>query len=122
LSPGDTLGHATDLLLAGTQQVFPVIIDGRHAGVLTRDALLKGLSQQGREGRIAEAPLRELGRVDAGAPLVPALARLREGGEPCLQVVEQDEPVGLLTLENIGEYLMVRAALGGPPSGIHSSA
>jgi Zn-dependent protease len=122
LSPGDTLGHAADLLLAGTQQVFPVIIDGRHAGVLTRDALLTGLSQHGREGRVAEAPLRELGRVTAGAPLVPALARLREGGEPCLQVVEQDEPIGLLTLENIGEYLMVRTALGRPSSGIHPSA
>ena len=66
LSPGDTLGHATDLLLAGTQQVFPVIIDGRHAGVLTRDALMKGLSQHGREGSDRRGPSRELGASRSG--------------------------------------------------------
>jgi hypothetical protein len=41
------------------------------------------------------------------------VARLRAGEGPCLQVVERDRPVGLLTLENIGEFLMVRTALAG---------
>jgi Zn-dependent protease/CBS domain-containing protein len=111
LAPRDTLGHAAELLLAGTQQTFPVESDGQLVGVLTREALLSGLAQGGRETRVADVPLRALGRVEAGAPLVPAVARLREAGEPCLQVVDGGRPVGLLTLENIGEYLMVRAAL-----------
>lgn len=111
LSPTDTLGQAADLLLAGTQQDFPVLDDGRPLGVLTRAALLAGLAQGGRDARVGEVPLAELGQVDAGAPLVPAVARLREQGEPCLQVVDHGRPVGLLTLENIGEYLMVRTAL-----------
>ena len=55
--------------------------------------------------------------VEAGSLLVPAVARLREQGLPCLQVVDRGQPIGLLTLENIGEFLMIRAALGsGLPS------
>jgi Zn-dependent protease/CBS domain-containing protein len=112
LSLSDTLGHAAELLLAGSQQDFPVVDDGHLEAVLTRDALLEGLARIGRDGHVGEAPLRTLGRVEAGDFLVPAVARLREGGEPCLQVIESGQPVGLLTLENIGEFLMVRSALG----------
>lgn len=111
LTPADTLGHATDLLLAGTQQDFPVMVDGSPRGVLTRSALLTGLAHGGREARVGDAPLVELGQVESGSPLNAAVTQLRESGMPCLQVVEHGEPVGLLTMENIAEYLMVRTAL-----------
>lgn len=117
LQPTDTLAQATDRLLAGDQQDFPVVSDGRLAGVLTRAELLEALARLGREGRVEQAALKELGSVPAGSPLVPALARLREGGAPCLQVVDQGRAVGLLTLENIGEFLMVRTALAAARSG-----
>jgi Zn-dependent protease len=117
LLPADTLRHAADLLLAGSQHDFPVVTnDGRAAGLLTRADLLKGLAQAGRDAPVANFARTGLGTVDASAPLVPAVARLREGEGPCLQVVEQGQPVGLLTLENIGEYLMVRTALAGTAS------
>lgn len=111
LSPSDTLGQAADLLLAGSQQDFPVLDGGNAVGVLTRGALLEGLSRLGREGKVSDAALSELGYVNIDDPLVPALARLRERGAACLEVLERARPVGLLTLENIGEYLMIRAAL-----------
>lgn len=120
LKPTDTLGHAAELLLAGSQQDFPVAGDHHSGGVLTRDALLDGLARLGRHGVVGDAPLRTLGQVDVGESLAPSVARLRERQEPCLQVIERGQPVGLLTLENIGEYLMVRTALsetthGDPP-------
>ncbi len=111
LAPSDTLGHAADLLLAGTQQDFPVLGEGRADGVLTRDALFAGLAQGGRDALVGAAPLRELGRVEVNEPLAPAVRRLREEGEPCLEVVDGGRPVGLLTMENIGEFLMVQTAL-----------
>jgi Zn-dependent protease/CBS domain-containing protein len=114
LSPDDSLGHAADLLLAGSQHDFPVVRDHIYAGVLTRPELLAGLSQGGRDARVAAFTKTGLDAVDASSLLVPALARLREGGLPCLRVVDADRTVGLLTLENVGEFLMVRAALGGP--------
>jgi CBS domain-containing protein len=111
LSPSDTLGRAVELLLSGSQQDFPVMADGRPLGVLTRAGLLQGLAELGRDGLVADAPLAQVETVEAHAPLVPAVAKLRENGLPCLQVVENGQVVGLLTLENIGELLMVRTAL-----------
>lgn len=112
LTPGDTLGRAADLLLAGSQQDFPVVIDGQLDGVLTRQALLAGLSQGGRDSLVGDAALVPLGQTEIDAPLIQAVTYLREIGGPCLQVVDRGSPVGLLTLENVGEFLMIRAALG----------
>jgi Zn-dependent protease len=117
LAPSDTLGHATDLLLAGTQQDFPVLADGRFVGLLTRADLMSGLAHAGRGAHVADFAKTEIGAVEADAPLAPAMARLREGEGPCLQVVDRGRTVGLLTLENIGEFLMVRTALAASDAG-----
>jgi Zn-dependent protease/CBS domain-containing protein len=119
LRPDDTLRHAASLLLAGSQQDFPVLFEGVPTGVLTRAGLVSGLAASGPELPVAQASLAELRRVELGSSLVEALSALRESGSPCLLVVERDRPVGLLTGENVQEYLMVRAALdarGGTPS------
>jgi Zn-dependent protease/CBS domain-containing protein len=111
LSPRDTLAHAAELLLAGTQQDFPVLEGETAVGVLTRAGLMRGLAHGGREAAVGEYATPEVGHVEVDSMLVPAVALLREGGIPCLQVLNGGQTVGLLTLENIGEYLMVRAAL-----------
>jgi Zn-dependent protease/predicted transcriptional regulator len=116
LAPSDTLGHAAEMLLSGTQHDFPVMADHKLAGVLTRSDLMAGLAAGGRDARVADFVKSDLPAVEADSPLVPAVTRLREGGLPCLQVVEDGQMVGLLTLENVGEYLMVRAALGKEPA------
>jgi Zn-dependent protease/CBS domain-containing protein len=118
LAPYDTLGHAAEVLLAGAQHDFPVVTaDGQTAGLLTRSDLMAGLSRGGPDARVADFARTAVGTVEANAPLGPAVARLRAGEGPCLQVVEHARPVGLLTLENIGEYLMVRTALAGQADG-----
>jgi Zn-dependent protease len=111
LAPSDTLGHAADLLLAGNQQDFPVVGGGRPDRVLTRDALFAGLAHGGRDALVGDASLRGLDRVEVSEPLATVVARLRDGSEPCLEVIDGGKPVGLLTLENVGEFLMVRTAL-----------
>ena len=111
LNPSSTLGQAAELLLASTQQDFPVMGEGQPDRLLTRSALMAALASAGREGLVGAATLQPLGHVEANEPLAPALLRLREDRETCLEVVENGRPIGLLTTENIGELLMVRAAL-----------
>ena len=65
--------------------------------------------------RLPAMPRPEIAGVDADSPLAGAVSRLREGNGPCLQVLEHGQTVGLLTLENVGEFLMVRAALAEQP-------
>ncbi len=111
LNPSSTLGQAAELLLAGAQQDFPVMGEAQPDRLLTRAALMAALAAGGRDATVATASLRPLGHVAADDPLGPALIRLRDEGEGCLEVVENGRPIGLLTAENIGELLMVRAAL-----------
>jgi Zn-dependent protease len=115
LMPMDSLGHAADLLLAGTQHDFPIVSVADHSfqGLLTRSDLMTGLARGGRDALAGDYAKIGIPSVEASSPLVAAIARLREGQGPCLQVVDQGETVGLLTLENVGEFLMVREALGG---------
>jgi len=115
LMPFDSLGHAADLLLAGTQQDFPIVSTTDHSfqGLLTRSDLKTGLARAGRDALAGDHAKTGISSVEASSPLVAAVARLRAGQGPCLQVVDQGATVGLLTLENVGEFLMVREALAG---------
>lgn len=112
LNADDDLGTAVDLLLAGTQHAFPIIADDGTMRVLTRSDLMTGLSRSGRDGLALDFAGGAIPSVEADGPLVSAMSRLREAGTSCLSVVENGEIVGLLTLENIGELLMIREALG----------
>lgn len=117
LSPDNTLGQAANLLLAGSQTDFPVLNDGQALGVLTRVGLMAGLAEGGRDALVADHLASDLASVEAGSPLLPAMAKLRDEGIPCLQVLDDGHPVGLLTSENIGEFLMVRSALANAARG-----
>jgi len=118
--PTDTLGHAADLLLAGTQHDFPIVSAQNHGflGLLTRSNLISGLAKAGREAPVADHARTEIPSVEASSPLSAAISQLRQDRETrCFQVVDQGETVGLLTLENAGEFLMIRAALAGTGTG-----
>jgi predicted transcriptional regulator len=107
-----TLGEAADQLLAGSQQDFPIMEQGVVVAVLTRAVLIQGLAEFGRDARMRDVTTLEVRSVDADMPLVSAIVLLREHGMPCLQVLQNGKPVGLLTAENVTEYLMVKSALG----------
>jgi Zn-dependent protease len=107
-----TLAHAVELLLATEQREFPVVDNlGRTEGILTRDNLIKGLSQRGPGSTVAEA-------MTSGAPAVSptlafdqALDRLRSSGLPAIPVIDAGGAlVGLLTLDNVTDLLLVRRA------------
>ena len=109
-----TLNQAADLLLSGEQREFPVVDNlGRTEGILTRDNLIRGLAQRGADSTVGES-------MTAGVPVVSptlsfqeALDRLRSSRLPALPVVDPTGAlVGLLTLDNISDLLMVRRARG----------
>jgi CBS domain-containing protein len=109
LSPENTLGDAVDLLLSGSQQDFPVVANGRVLGMLTRSDLVKALSQHGRAARVADS-MRECPVAQASEMLEAVLGRLQGGDCHTIPVLERGELVGLVTLDNVGEFLMIHAA------------
>jgi Zn-dependent protease len=107
-----TLGQAVDLLLSGEQREFPVVDNyGRTEGILTRDNLIRGLSQKGAASTVAEAMTGSVPTVTPTLGFQEALDRLRASRLPALPVVDASGSlVGLLTLDNITDLLLVRRA------------
>jgi len=110
LAPASTLGDAADLVLAGSQQDFPVVADGRITGMLTRSDLLAALAKGGRDATVGEHMKRECATADVSEMLEAVLARLQ--GRDChsMPVTERGALIGLVTMDNVGEFLMIQAA------------
>src|SRR5919107_5036899 len=109
-----TLAQAVDLLLSGEQREFPLLDNmGRTEGILTRDNLIRGLSQRGADSSVAEAMTADVPTVAPSLGFEEALERLRSSRLPALPVVDAAGAlVGLLTQDNITDYLLVRRASG----------
>jgi Zn-dependent protease/CBS domain-containing protein len=107
-----TLADAVDLLLAGEQREFPVVDNyGRTEGMLTRDNLIHGLRERGPQSTVGQAMTTAAPSVSPTLGFTEALERLRASGLPAIPVIDAAGTlVGLLTMENISELLLVRRA------------
>jgi len=111
LQPNDTLAVAINHVLAGWQQDFPVVFGDHVLGVLTREDLLRALAQGGTDAHVRDAMKRAVVAADSHDMLEKALGTLRDCKCRSLPVVHDGRLVGLLTMENVGEFLMIQAAL-----------
>jgi Zn-dependent protease/CBS domain-containing protein len=111
LNPDDTLDTAVNHILAGWQQDFPVVWGERVMGILTREDLMKALAQGGTKAPVRDAMNREFETTDSHEMLEKALARLRDCRCRSLPVVHDGQLVGMLTTDNVGEFLMIQSAL-----------
>ncbi len=111
LTPETTLSQVIELILSGSQQDFPVVSNGQVVGVLTRGDLVKELHQRGQGALVADVMHRDFEMIDSYEMLEVALARLQKSNYRIVPVVRAGQLVGLLTAENVGEFLMIQAAL-----------
>lgn len=117
LAPADPLSRAVRLILDGFQQDFPVVESGRVRGMLTRPRLLKALAERGEQGVVGDVMDREFQEASPSESAEEVLARLKNCGCHSLPVVRGGELLGVLTMDNVGEYVMVQAALRGDKAG-----
>ncbi len=111
LNPRDNLGQLSRLVLAGTQQIFPVIDNGSVAGIVTRGDFMTAILQRGEYAQVSEIMRTGTPVLEVKETVDTALMRLQESGVPVIQVVQNGQMVGLVTLENISEYLMIHRAM-----------
>jgi CBS domain-containing protein len=104
-----------DLLMSGSQQDFPVISDERLIGLLTRAELLVALKRSGPATPVGEALGPDHQTAEPGEPLEDVLQRMREQKRTALPVVSDGRLVGMVTLENVSELLLVQQALKRTP-------
>lgn len=112
LAPGDPLEKAALFVLRGTQTEFPVVEEGKVAGVLTRSALVSAAARAGLGAPVAAAMSREFAVVAPADTLEHAFLAMQSSPVHAAVVVQDGALVGLLTGEEIGEYAALQGALG----------
>lgn len=109
------LSAAVHELIASGQQDFPIMRDGQLAGLLPRTLLLRGLAHGPGDAPIADVMVDASCSVDETEMLDAAFERMQQAPCPMLPVLRGTELVGLLTPENVSEWMMVQASLHARP-------
>jgi stage IV sporulation protein FB len=112
LSPLSRLSDAVQALARTTQHDFPVVDGaGRLRGVLTRDAMIRALTDHGPDVLVTEIMTSDIPVVQPRQSLEDAIRLLQEKGAAVVGVVDPvGRLVGLITPENIGGIMMMHAA------------
>jgi Zn-dependent protease/CBS domain-containing protein len=114
LAPTDSLAQAVDLLLTGAQQDFPVVEGQTVIGILNRADLLAALARRDRDSPVSDAMRRDFLVADASDMLDGVFQKLQTHECHTAPVLRRGHLVGLLTMENVGEFLSIQAALSTP--------
>lgn len=107
LGHGNTIRDAANLLLSTSQKHFPVVHGDRVVGLIDRNLLLKALASEGPETYVAGVMDRNFLSLDPGTDLAHVLPLMAHGSR-CALVMEDHKLLGLLTTDNLSEFLLLR--------------
>jgi Zn-dependent protease/CBS domain-containing protein len=107
LAPGDTVRHAADLLLSTSQQDFPVVHGGQVSGLLSRNLLVRAMASEGPDAYVAGVMDRDFLSLEPEMDLAEVLPLMAQAGM-CALVLDGEKLVGLLTTDNLSEFLLLR--------------
>jgi Zn-dependent protease/CBS domain-containing protein len=113
LKPDDSLADALEHFHHGNQQDFPVIGDRGVEGVLTRDRILASIHTKGVDIPVSEVMDRDFITVSPRTGLDEVYKRLMAGKKTAVAVVDGGRLEGIIGLDGISRYFMIKAALKG---------
>jgi CBS domain-containing protein len=112
LPPSMRLDQAIALLTRSDQRCFPVLDDAGHLlGIITRDDLLRGVTDSGLEAPVTAAmvPPEVTGTIPIEVPFLDAVAKLYDSKRDALPLLAPDGRfVGLITRDNVTDVLLVQ--------------
>jgi CBS domain-containing protein len=111
LEAGDKLSEAVRLTLHGAQRDFPVVDTGGVIGMVSGSGLLGALAAHGLDQPVTAAMRTEFPTAESSETLDTVFRRLQDTGAGAIPVVNNGLIVGLITMENVQEYLLIRATL-----------
>lgn len=110
IESGSSMDDAATLLLAVSEHDFPVVAGEEVIGVLSRTDIARGLATDGPSGYVAGHMNREFARVSPETPLENAFDMFADSDGAPVLVMDGDRLVGMLTSENLSEFIMLEHA------------
>jgi predicted transcriptional regulator len=110
LAPGDAPGRAVEMAVRHAQSDFPVLLEGRVIGLLTRGDMARWLSENGADRTAADVMHRTFETVDRSEPLEAVFSRLEQQPDSMLLATDHGRVVGLVGLPEITSLLRFRRA------------
>jgi len=105
MQPDEPLARAVEEAMAGYQHDFPVVEGPQVVGLVTRDALIAALYERGSETPLRDVMAEQFCTAAAEDSLADLYDRMNHDGCPAVVVVQDGQPVGLLTPERVVQYL-----------------
>lgn len=107
LAPGDHVSKVVDYILTSYQPDFAVVQGSELLGVVTRQDVLATLATEADDVYVAGIMKRDVLRVDASESLDEVRRRLAEGDARVAAVYGGDRFLGLVSLEDLAEALLM---------------
>jgi Zn-dependent protease len=119
-SPDDELAEAVKLVLDGSQQDFPVLEQRHVTGMLLRSDMIAALAKGSVYAHVRNVMRENFPMAAPDEPLQSVFARFHETEAATVPIIEDGRLVGLITRENVAEYVMVQSALAEAKNNIKS--
>jgi Zn-dependent protease/predicted transcriptional regulator len=113
LKPDNSLADALEHFHHGCQQDFPVIDDSGLQGILTRDRILATIHTSGLNVPVAEVMDKTFATVSSKMGLDQVYRIFLSGNKTAVAVMDEGRLKGIIGLDGISRYFMIRAALKG---------
>jgi Zn-dependent protease len=111
LQMNDRLSTATSILLNSQSTDFVVFDKDEFIGILSRNELLKGLSELGADAEISKVVNRDMRILKLDQALEEIYPEMKVKGQNLLPVMESDKLIGVLDSENLMEFILVKEAM-----------
>lgn len=116
LAPSDTLDIASRQLLAGIQLDFPVEENGKMIGFLSRKDLVSGLARNNPDLTVSDIMRHSPVTLTEFEDAEVAWQLCHQADIATIPIVRQGEVLGLVTLKNLLDFVLIKAALHGKPA------
>jgi CBS domain-containing protein len=111
LSTTDTVKDAADKLLSGSDQDLIVVENGQAVGIMTRALIINSLRENQAGVAVSEIMERNFDTVAINDRLTEVYANAQRRKNAFYPVVEGSRLMGVIDMNNIQEFVMIRSAI-----------
>ncbi len=107
----DTLGDAAQKLIHIPDNGFVIKSEGKYKGILTKNEIINGLNNLGKEGKIKDAVNTDVEPVKPNAKLFDVFQDMNRKRNYLVPVISKDEILGVLDIDNLKELILIQRAI-----------